>query len=39
VNFKKDKSSPIAFAIWNGSEKDRNGQKMVSTWYELELKD
>jgi mono/diheme cytochrome c family protein len=39
VNFKKGKSIPIAFAIWNGSEKDRNGQKMVSTWYELELKD
>jgi len=39
VNFNKDKFFPIAFAIWNGSEKDRNGQKMVSTWYELELKD
>ncbi len=39
VNIKKGESIPIAFAIWNGSEKDRNGQKMVSTWYELELKD
>ena len=39
VNFIKGESIPIAFAIWNGSEKDRNGQKMVSTWYELELKD
>ena len=39
VNFKKGDSVPIAFAIWNGSERDRNGQKMVSTWYELELKD
>lgn len=39
VNFIKGKSIPIAFAIWNGSERDRNGQKMVSNWYELELKD
>lgn len=39
VQFKKGTSVPIAFAIWNGSERDRNGQKMVSTWYELELKD
>jgi len=38
VNIKKGESIPIAFAIWNGSENDRNGQKMVSTWYELELK-
>ena len=39
VKFEKGGSIPIALAIWNGSEKDRNGQKMVSTWYDLELKD
>ena len=39
VNFKKGDRIPVGFAIWNGSEKDRNGQKMVSTWYDLELKD
>ena len=39
VNIKKGESIPLAIAIWNGSENDRNGQKMVSTWYELELKD
>jgi mono/diheme cytochrome c family protein len=39
VNFNKNKSIPIGFAVWNGSEQDRNGQKMVSTWYDLELKD
>jgi len=39
VNFIKGESIPVAFAIWNGSEQDRNGQKMVSTWYELDLKD
>jgi hypothetical protein len=38
VDFEKVGLIPIAFAIWNGSERDRNGQKMVSTWYELELK-
>ena len=39
VKFKKDDIVPIGFAVWNGSENDRNGQKMVSTWYKLELKD
>jgi len=39
VDFNKSESIPLAFAVWNGSENDRNGQKMVSTWYELELKD
>jgi DMSO reductase family type II enzyme heme b subunit len=39
VKFEKGGSIPIALAIWNGSEKDRNGQKMLSTWYDLELKD
>ncbi len=39
ADFNKSESIPIAFAIWNGSENDRNGQKMVSTWYEIELKD
>jgi len=39
VDFSIGQSFPIAFAIWNGDEKDRNGQKMVSTWYQLDLKD
>ncbi|MCH8068074.1 MAG: c-type cytochrome [Candidatus Marinimicrobia bacterium] len=38
VRFKPGKSVPIGFAVWNGSEGDRNGQKMVSTWYTLKLK-
>lgn len=25
----------IAFAVWNGSERDRNGQKAISGWYSL----
>jgi len=39
VKFKQGGIIPVGFAVWNGSENDRNGQKMVSTWYELELKD
>ncbi len=33
VQFKKSGAYPVAFAVWNGSERDRNGQKLVSTWY------
>ena len=29
--------TPVAFAVWNGSEGDRNGIKAVSTWYRLGL--
>jgi hypothetical protein len=32
----KDKLS-IAFAIWDGAARDRNGQKLVSIWHDLEL--
>jgi hypothetical protein len=39
VNFEKEKLIPIGFAIWDGNERDRNGQKMVSSWYDLKLKD
>ena len=39
VKFKEGGIVPVGFAVWNGSENDRNGQKMVSTWYQLELKD
>ena len=33
VQFKEGGVTPVAFAVWNGSERDRNGQKSVSTWY------
>lgn len=26
---------PIAFAVWNGEQGDRNGRKVISNWYEL----
>jgi hypothetical protein len=27
----------IAFAIWDGAARDRNGQKLISVWHDLEL--
>ncbi len=27
----------VAFAIWDGAARDRNGQKLVSIWHDLEL--
>jgi mono/diheme cytochrome c family protein len=27
----------VAFALWDGAAKDRNGQKLVSIWHDLEL--
>ncbi len=28
---------PIAFAVWDGDARDRDGAKAVSTWYELSI--
>lgn len=28
---------PAAFAIWNGSHRDRNGQKAITIWHDLEV--
>jgi len=39
VKFAVGKSVPVAFAIWNGEQRDRNGRKMVSNWYQLVLDD
>lgn len=35
VKFVAGKSVPVAFAIWNGEQGDRNGRKMVSNWFQL----
>ncbi len=35
--FKPGETIPIAFAVWDGSQRDRNGQKAVSIWQELRL--
>jgi DMSO reductase family type II enzyme heme b subunit len=31
----KGSKAPIAIAIWNGQNKERNGQKAVTQWNEL----
>jgi mono/diheme cytochrome c family protein len=28
--------APVAFAVWDGNKEDRDGQKAVTTWYELD---
>ena len=37
VQFKPGGTIPIAFAVWDGSQQDRNGQKMISIWNELRI--
>ena len=37
VSFGEGGVTPIAFAIWNGSEGDRGGRKALSTWYYVGL--
>lgn len=37
VQLKKGGTFPVAFAIWDGSKGDRDGQKAVTTWYVLKL--
>jgi len=37
VKFGVGKSVPVAFAVWNGQQRDRNGRKVVSNWYQLVL--
>jgi len=37
VKFVAGKSVPVAFAVWNGEQRDRNGRKVVSNWYHLTL--
>jgi mono/diheme cytochrome c family protein len=38
VMFAKGSSVNIAFAAWNGSQNERDGQKQVSIWHELVIK-
>jgi DMSO reductase family type II enzyme heme b subunit len=28
---------PVAFAVWNGEQRDRNGRKVISNWYKFVL--
>ena len=37
VRFENGKPVPIAFAVWDGQNRDRNGRKVVSNWHKLIL--
>jgi mono/diheme cytochrome c family protein len=37
VKFTVGKQTPIAFAVWDGQNRDRNGRKVVSNWHKLLL--
>ncbi|MBM3837601.1 MAG: c-type cytochrome [Verrucomicrobia bacterium] len=37
VKFTPGKPVPVAFAIWNGQQRDRNGRKVISNWFQLVL--
>ena len=37
IQLKSGGTVNVAFAVWDGAEGDRNGQKMVSIWNELVL--
>ncbi len=37
VQFKSGASIPVAFAVWDGSNVERNGMKGISTWFTLRM--
>ena len=37
VKFAVGKPVPVAFAVWDGQNRDRNGRKVVSNWHKLIL--
>jgi DMSO reductase family type II enzyme heme b subunit len=37
VQFAVGKVAPVAFAVWDGQNRDRNGRKVVSNWHKLVL--
>jgi mono/diheme cytochrome c family protein len=37
VQFTPGELVPVSFAIWDGEQRDRNGKKIVSNWYQLAL--
>jgi hypothetical protein len=37
AKFQPGATVPIAFAVWDGSKGDRDGQKAVTTWYTLQI--
>lgn len=37
VQLATSKPAPVAFAVWDGQNRDRNGRKVVSNWHKLVL--
>jgi DMSO reductase family type II enzyme heme b subunit len=37
TQFTPGQSLPVAFAVWDGAQGDRDGQKAVSVWQRLEI--
>lgn len=37
VKFTTKEPVPVAFAVWNGEQHDRDGRKVISNWYKLVL--
>lgn len=37
VKFVVGKATPVAFAVWDGQNRDRNGRKVVSNWHKFLL--
>jgi DMSO reductase family type II enzyme heme b subunit len=37
VQFKAGASVPVAFAVWDGNNVERNGMKGISTWFTLKM--
>jgi hypothetical protein len=37
VSLKPGETCSIAFALWDGAARDRNGQKLISIWHDLKL--
>jgi mono/diheme cytochrome c family protein len=39
VSLKPGETCSIAFALWDGAARDRNGQKLISIWHDLRIAD
>lgn len=37
IQFKSGSSFPVAFAVWDGSNVERNGMKGISTWFTAQM--
>lgn len=33
-----ERPTPVAFGVWNGAQRDRNGRKVISNWFQLALR-